>query len=369
MSFLQTQTVIRFDCRHYIGEKPCRFRRLCDGCHEYSPMGARILVIKLAAMGDVIRTTPIVGPIRARHAACHLTWVVDAITAPLLDGIDGIDRVVEMNPANTDILAAQSWDEVYCLDKEPRAIALAARAKSDGKKGFTMTPWGTLGICGPEAEYALRLGLDDPLKFLENTKTYQEIIFEAVGLSFRDEAVRIGVTDAEREAAAAYLAALGSGPYVGVNTGAGPVFATKRLSERQTAELARAIRTETGMTPVVLGGRDETERNARIVAEAGVGFDARTHHTVREFAAIVGNMRALVCADTLAMHLAVAQGVPVVALFGPTCPQEVHLYGKGEKIVSAPWCAPCYKGRCDHHTCMNEIQTAPVIAALRRWID
>lgn len=368
MSFLETKTVIRFDCRHYIGDKPCRFRRLCDGCAEYSPMGARILVIKLAAMGDVIRTTPVVDPIRARHDVCHLTWVVDAITAPLLDGIDGIDRVVEMNPTNADILAAREWDAVYCLDKEPRAIALASRVNASAKKGFTMTPWGTLGICGSEAEYALRLGLDDPLKFLENTKTYQEIVFEALGFEFRGEPVRIGVTDAEREAAAAYLAALGRGPYVGVNTGAGPVFATKRLSERQTADLMRAIHAETGMTPIALGGRDETERNARIVALAGVGLDARTHHTVREFAAIVGNMRAIACADTLAMHLAVAQGVPVVALFGPTCPQEVHLYGHGEKIVSAPWCAPCYKGYCDHHTCMNEIEVAPVIAALRRWI-
>ena len=47
--------VLKLDCRHYLGEKPCQANRLCEGCPDYEPMGTRILVIKLGAMGAVMR--------------------------------------------------------------------------------------------------------------------------------------------------------------------------------------------------------------------------------------------------------------------------------------------------------------------------
>jgi heptosyltransferase-2 len=349
-----------------VHEKPCRFKRLCEDCPQYDPMGASILVIKLAAMGDVVRTTPVAEALRRVHGRCRITWVVDAMTAPLLRDVETIDEVVPYSDTAVNVLLARAFDALYCLDKEPRAIALAARASAKTKKGFTMTPHGTLGVVDADAAYALRLGLDDPLKFLVNTRTYQDVIFEVCGLRFADEPIRIGIGDNDRAEADRLLASLGAGPFVGVNTGAGRVFATKRLPENQAADLLRRIASDLHATPVLLGGPDETERNARILAEAGVGVDAGTGHPIRRFAAIVSRMAAVVCADTLAMHLAVAALVPVVALFGPTCHQEVHLYGRGEKIVSAPWCSPCYKSECDHHTCMRDIGTDEIVDTLRR---
>src|SRR6266850_1284015 len=55
--------LIHTDCRHYKGSMPCIFHkkdgRLCEGCVEYSPTKARVLIVKLAAVGDVLRTTSI----------------------------------------------------------------------------------------------------------------------------------------------------------------------------------------------------------------------------------------------------------------------------------------------------------------------
>lgn len=360
----------KLDCRHFRGETPCHYSRFsCEGCGYYDPMGVRILIIKLAAMGDVIRTTPLVEALRARHERCHLSWVVKAPSAPLLEGVPGIDQVLVLDDSRFHYLTQVSFDEVYCLDKEPGAITLSAAITAKKKKGFTLTPGGKLGIFDEDAAYALRLGIDDLLKFLKNRKTYQEIIFEVCSLSFQGEAVRIGISDEERRAGREYLRSLGPGPYIGINTGAGEVFATKRMSREQTARLAIDIRDELEMTPVLLGGESEAERNERIAALAGSELlNAGTHHPVRRFAAIISGLSALVCVDTLAMHLAVAEEVPVIAIFGPTCPQEVHLYGRGEKIISAPWCAPCYKSACDHHSCMRQVENGPIIEALQRLL-
>jgi len=45
------------NCRHWVGHKPCKENRLCPDCPEFEPLGPRILIIKLAARGDVLRTT------------------------------------------------------------------------------------------------------------------------------------------------------------------------------------------------------------------------------------------------------------------------------------------------------------------------
>ncbi len=357
----------KFDCRHYNGEKPCpRSRTACVDCADYDPMGTRILIIKLAAMGDVIRTTPIVAALRGIHERCHITWAVGAATAPLLRGAEGIDKVVVLNGDSFNYLAAQSFDELYCLDKEMLAISLSSATRADIKKGFAMTAQGTIGIHDDDAAYALRLGLDDPLKFLKNQKTYQEIIFEVCGLKFGGEKIALGIDKTLREKGRKHLESLGKGPFIGVNTGAGDVFATKRLSEEKTADLAKRIDEEIGMTPVLLGGAAERARNDRILKLAGgAAIDAGTDHSIRDFAGIISALSALVCVDTLAMHLAVAQSVPVAAIFGPTCHQEVHLYGIGEKIISAPWCAPCYKGSCDHYTCMGQVRVEEILEKLK----
>jgi heptosyltransferase-2 len=64
----------------------------------------------------------------------------------------------------------------------------------------------------------------------------------------------------------------------------------------------------------------------------------------------------VISGDTLTLHIAVALKRNLVALFGPTCAQEIELYGRGEKIVSPIECAPCYKKICNKRpNCMDLI--------------
>jgi heptosyltransferase-2 len=91
---------------------------------------------------------------------------------------------------------------------------------------------------------------------------------------------------------------------------------------------------------------------------------------VLEFAAIVGRLDAMVTGDTLAMHIAVALGVPTVALFGPSAPQEIALYGGGERVVTPLDCAPCYRRECDvTPSCMDAIDVETVFGALTRTLE
>ena len=72
----------------------------------------------------------------------------------------------------------------------------------------------------------------------------------------------------------------------------------------------------------------------------------------------------------MAMHVAIALGVPVVAIFGPTVPQEIAFYGPGRKVVSGAECAPCYRRACDlSPSCMDLIETDEVARALGEVLE
>jgi len=352
---------VHYDCRFFLGYKPCVFRRECADCPHYAPFGARILVIKLAAMGDVLRTTPLLRGLKSSHGDCQITWLTEASVIPMLKGIPEIDRLLPYNLETAFQLATESFDLLYCFDKEPKATALAMNIRAVKKAGFGMNEYGGVMPLNAESEYTFELGINDRLKFRQNRKTYPELIFDCAGIPYREPQEYI-ITDLAEEIlwAQDYLAGLAVGPddlKIGLNTGAGDVFATKKWTEEGYARLADRFAVELGAKVLLLGGPSERERNDRIaVAARHSPCDTGTDHSIRRFSGIVGNCDLLVTGDTLAMHIAIALKVPVLAILGPTCHQEIELYGRGSMIVSDFDCSPCYLGVCPRETtCMDAI--------------
>jgi heptosyltransferase-2 len=160
-----------------------------------------------------------------------------------------------------------------------------------------------------------------------------------------------------------------SDPVVGLNVGAGGVFANKAWTPSGYAALARAVREELGGTAVILGGPDDRSRAEQVLELAGGAAVDGGLHEVLDFAAIVGMLDALVTGDTLALHIGVALGVPVVAIFGPSAAQEIELFGGGRKVMSPVDCAPCYRRQCDvSPSCMEAIDTGTVFEALKETL-
>jgi heptosyltransferase-2 len=363
---------VRYDCRYFTGDKPCIFRRACEGCPHFVPQGVRILIIKLAAIGDVLRTTTLLRGLRRAHPGCQVTWLTEPQTVPLLEGTEGIHRLLPYTYESVLQLEAEQFDQLYCFDKEPKATALAMKVRAGRKVGFGLNPLGGVMPLNPESEYTFELGINDELKFRLNRKTYPELLFDCAGLRY-DAPEEYVFPDLSRELRAGRdtLTGLGIAPgelTIGLNTGAGAVFATKQWTEQGYVELARRLVAELEARVLLLGGPRERERNARIRgASPAAILDAGTEHSLRAFAGIVGNCDLMVTGDTLAMHLAIGLRVPVVVILGPTCHQEIELYGRGEKIVSDFPCSPCYLSVCPHEvTCMDATPVDAVFDAVAR---
>ncbi len=322
-------------------------------------MGLKILIVKLGAIGDALRTTPVLEGLRKKYGSCTVTWVTDAASYPLLQGNTGIDRLMKLDFSSYISLCNEHFDLLLSFDKEKEALGFAASMKAGRKLGFCMSPEGKLGISNNESTYAYELGLFDELKFRSNTRSYMEIIFPMAELVFEGEEYSLHLAEEERQFGDDLIRSMGidrnNQILIGLNTGCGDIFATKKWTIEGFVKLAGLLHEEWGADILLLGGPSETERNREL--EKAMPFrvhNTGTRNTLKQFSSIIGNCHCVVSADTTALHIAIALKVPVVALFGSTCHAEIHLYGRGEKVISDFPCSPCYRRQCDkERTCMD----------------
>lgn len=88
-----------------------------------------------------------------------------------------------------------------------------------------------------------------------------------------------------------------------------------------------------------------------------------------EFAELVRRVEAVVTGDSFPMHVAAAQRVPVIAMFGPTDERRVGPRGDRAVIVRAPDCARCYRrARCPRN-CLARITPDRVMQHLASILE
>lgn len=364
---------LKLDCRYFRGDKPCVRQCGCEGCRHYAPMGKRILIIKLDAIGDVARTTSILRPLRRAHEPCHITWLTHPIAEEMLRGNPCIDVLLAYRPESLEPLRVQRFDIVLSLDKTARAASVAEWANAPVKLGFGLSPFGTVYPLNKECEYAFQLGLDDDLKFRRNTRTYQDVMFECIGLKYAQDDYLIEIGKEDRRAADGVLARLGVGEgetLVGLNMGGGSAFVNKMWLVPRAVEFLTLLLKQVECKAVLFGAERERAAMEQIMRAGIPGvISAGTDNTIRRFQALLGRCAAVVTGDSLGMHLAIAEKRPAIVLFGPTCAQEIELYGRGEKIISPMPCVPCYRPNCDRApTCMDAIEPGTVLEAVKRWL-
>jgi heptosyltransferase-2 len=343
---------------------------LCT-CERYAPVREQVLLIKLDAMGDVLRTTALLPSLAAAHPQAAITWITRPESKPLLENNPYLAEVVGYGPDSLVHLLARSFDRVINLDAGKVSAGLATAARGGRKDGYVLDGRGVVAPTNDAARAWLEMGVFDDLK-RANTRTYQAVMADILGLPATGHRYVLELTAAEQARARTHLRELGlvrGRPVVGLNTGAGGRWPLKQWRLEGFRELIGRLQ-EGGADVLLLGGKAEQERHVwlRRHAPAPV-FDAGNGNDLRHFAALTAQCAVVVTGDTLAMHMALATGRRVVVLFGPTSAAEIELYGLGEKVVPDMDCLVCYKQACDYvPNCMDLISVDQVADAVRRQL-
>ena len=361
-------------------DRPCAPHKAegarCRGCGHYDPVGKRILVIKLDALGDVLRTTCILPALRTIHPSAQVTWITLPAAMPLLEHNPFIDRVIPYGAEALAMLRVERFDISLCLDAAPRSAALGSLARAGEKRGFRLDARGRVAPIGAEARAWLMMGLFDDAK-KANRRPYQEIVMGISGLAGLRQEIVVALSDEEREFARRFAARKGLAPggrgraIVGVNTGSGSRWPMKQWPAALCADLVRRLAGLRGTRVLLFGGEEEKARNAAIRNAAGAALvDTGCGNSLREFIALVGLCDLLVSSDSLGLHVALGFGKKVVGLFGPTSSAEIDVYGRGVKIVSDADCACCYLRACERRpSCMARISPSVVFEAVQGLLN
>jgi heptosyltransferase-2 len=359
-------------CRHFNGYKPCGKYEECERakCPSFSTTDERILIVHLGALGAVLRSTSLIAAIKRKYPKSHITW---ATMSPAQHLIAGADRIVTAPFLE---LRALKFDIAYVIDKSLEAAGILAMTESRAVFGFKAHPIsGAILPANPEANELWEIGLSNQKKFFANQKSEQQLVHEALalGLYRRDEyLVELGASEKVTADMRRRQWSPEGAPVIGINTGCSGTIQAKKLSVQGTRELITDILHDTrfaGSPIVLLGGPEDTERNEQIAKNLPV-IASPTHKGLRDGLASVEACDVIFSGDSLGMHMGIGLKKWVVAWFGPTCQQEIELYGRGRKILTKASCSPCWKRVCSERVmCYDQVDYAEVLAALHEGIE
>ncbi len=351
-----------------------------------------VLIVKFEALGDVLRTTALLEPLRA--AGRRVTFLTSPEALPLVERQPSLAAAHALrldDPAAVARLGrrlAGRFDLVLSLEENPASAAVAAAACRGELVGVRVRD-GRLDYTPSSARYydmsLLHRGPGgghtraDALK-KGNRATYAELWLGILGLKRPRRLGPVLRLDARDRAAARRLARLpalrGRGRLLGLNAGAGSRWPAKQLSVDASARLLVELRRAFDCSFLLLGGKEaaERERNRLIAArvkrlDPTLPLVTPPRLPLRSFAGVVGLCDALVTTDSLAVHIAAALDVPAVCLVGPTCAQELDFAGAGAALKPPAGCSCFYAPRCSREShCLDDIPAGAVAAAVRRCL-
>jgi len=303
--------------------------------------GARILVVRLGAMGDVIHALPAVASLKHSFPHSHLTWVIRPRWAPLLEGNPFVDEIVPFertlrgmfDAART--LRAQRFDFAVDFQGLLQSSLVATAARANRIVGFHRSQ---------AAESMAALFYSNPV--VTHSAHIVDRNLELATAAGASATVRLFPLPQGRPEAP-----LPEGKFVLASPLAG--WGSKQWPLEMFAEVARLLD-----LPLVVNGAPEA-------ADILAGIPGARIHLSGLSGLIDATRRAhaVIGVDSGPMHLAAALSKPGVAIFGPTDPARNGPYGGSLRVLRSPSAVTTYKRRADDGW-MREITPAAVVEAL-----
>jgi len=363
----ETRTFSMPDCRLFNGYKPCRPFQKCP-CTDPVPWGRRICIVNLDFMGDVLMTTALLPAISRKYPVHTIHWITRRNAVPVLENNPYLFKIWEWNDESRMILESMEFDTVFNADKSRNACAFTDRLTAEEKRGFGLNKNGVIIPLNKGAEYNFRMGIDDQLKFRENKRTGLDILSETWDLDYQQDAYVFELTDEEKSACRSQKETLGipdQSFVVGLNTGCSNLYPHKKMTIEQHIALIEQIKALPDTVILLLGGKEDTERNKTIKEQTGASvIETPTEEGLRRGFVYENLCDCVVTGDTLGMHMAIALKKQVVVWFGVSCGAEIELYGRGTKIFSDEPCSPCWRRECDHLRCIQNLDLDKIFDAV-----
>jgi heptosyltransferase-2 len=363
------------DCKRFTGYKPCFPGHNCleEGCKDNIPIGTKILIINLDAMGDVLMTTAQLSALKRKFPESTVYWITLKNASPLLTNNRFIDYVYEYNFESYSVLNQIQFDYVLNADKSKLACALLNSVSAANKLGFGLNKDGAIIPVNEGANYNYKLGIDDNLKFKLNKRTGQDYLAETFELEYNNEEYVFEFTEDEINFIGKYKEKIGisnNDKVIGFNTGCSNLYPNKKMTIEQHIYLIEKLLDKKKYKIALFGGPEDAERNKIIHKKfSNKIINTPVQEGVRKGACYESIADVVITGDSFGMHLAIALKKYVIAWFGVSCWSEIDLYNRGIKLFQKDLeCSPCWKMECPYNLeCIQQIDLSRILSEVENY--
>jgi len=331
------------------------------------PEISRLLIVKTSSIGDVVHALPIMQAIKEAAPHLSLGWVVRQRCAEVLRGNPFVDTlyVLPDRPTLTEL-----WDLRGKLHEGRYELALDMQGL--GLSGLVTALSGAPARLGWDRNREMNsLFLTHPTVPGRGQHRHEvDLLYgfaEALGVRtpHPEFTPQPYLAAQARPQAEAWLVGLPR-PRIALNVGASRAY--KRWPVDRWREVAQEL-AASGRSLVFVGDKTDAESVAQISPSlAGRFVDLSGKTSLLELASVLAECDLLVTGDTGPMHIAVAVGTRVVAIFGGTDPVRHGPYGARNAILHKPIPGLIPPGQRPTDTqgaaCMEQISPVDVLAAV-----
>lgn len=352
---MNNNSFYKADCRHLRGDLPCKPHKAhgyhCSNCPSYDQVTKRILIIKLGALGDVIRTTPLVTRLRKEHTGCKITWLT---LSPAILPSSAIEEILPFDLKSIVYLDGASFDIAINLDKDKEAGSILARVQAKEKYGFVLKD-NVIQPLDEKAYHKYHTGLFDDVS-KANTQSYCEEIFDICGLKYEGEAYLL---DNHSDKGYQWPQLDTKLPIVGLNTGVGARWPTRLWDNENWIQLCALLK-ENGLQPLLLGGEQEHPNNVELQKATGALYLG--HFSLQQYINLMDQCDVIVTQVSMSMHLALGLQKKLVLMNNIFNKHEFDLFGRGHLVQPDYQCKCFYAGTCsDGKSCMQYLKPEVVL--------
>ncbi len=366
---------------------------------------ARILVIKMAGIGDLLLATPALRALRETYPQARIDLLVTPDSAGLLDGWGVIDHII--------VLDKYLFDYPQQILKNPRNLLRLTplwHALHDAHYDAVLLlhhltlPFGRVKyqvlLRSTGAKY--RVGLDNGHGWFLNVRAddegfgamheaeYNLAVAGAVGATTDDKRLTVPLSEEHHRRARQLLyedeSPAGSArPVIAIHPGSGGYSTARRWEPARFAQLADTLFQDAGGQVLLLGGLEEAALHQQIIGMMQSSVPARSlagKGSIKVMAALLEYVDLFVGNDSALAHLAVTAGAPSVVIYGLTNHKAWGPYTGGAPNRHAAVvrldlpCMPCfYRGHelglregCATRDCLALLGVDPVATVARRML-
>jgi len=343
----------------------------------------KILVLRLSAVGDVIRTLPAVKALKEDAPSSSITWIVEEPSQAFLKSQPEVDEVIlfprrrwtkgmkslrgmwgtigEMRRFVQD-LRMRKFDVVLdfhgilksgllsFLSGSPKRIGYDWRSTKEGNFLFS--------------NVKVKLPKERISRFERNLALLKGMELEVKQLKYS-----LHIPPADREYVASFLKASSESfrrPLIAIHPGTSAKAVFKRWMPDLYAQLADRLVRELKATVLFTWGHEEVEWVEGIRKEMKeLSFLGPKTESLTQLGEVYRHCDLYIGGDTGPMHIASLMGIPAVVIYGPTDPIENEPMGNHIKVRKEVGCNPCHEYSCRELLCIQAISADEVFKAAK----